>query len=57
MLNELKNFLPENILFYNEPLKMHSTFRIGGSADLLVTPSCEEHLKIIFDFIICLAYT
>ncbi len=51
MLNELKNYLPENILFYNEPLKMHSTFRIGGSADLLVTPSCEEHLKIIFDFI------
>lgn len=51
MLNELKNYLPEDILFYNEPLKMHSTFRIGGPADLLVTPTCDEQIAILFKFI------
>lgn len=51
MLKELKKYLPENILFYNEPLKLHSTFRIGGPADLLVTPSDDDQLIVLFDFI------
>lgn len=51
MLKELKKYLPENILFYNEPLKLHSTFRIGGPADLLVTPSDDDQLFVLFDFI------
>lgn len=51
MYNDIINLLPKNILFFNEPLKKHSTFRIGGNADLLVTPQNEEQLKILFKYI------
>lgn len=51
MYTELNNFLSENSIFYNEPLKKHSTFRIGGPADVLVLPKSEEELRQIFDFI------
>ena len=51
MYTDIKNFLPSNILFFNEPLKKHTTFRIGGAADLLVTPQNEEQLIKLFKYI------
>ena len=51
MYNDIKNLLPDNILFFDEPLKKHSTFRIGGSADLLVAPQTEEQLEVLFKYI------
>lgn len=51
MYTDIKNFLPSNILFFNEPLKKHTTFRIGGAADLLVTPQSEEQLIKLFKYI------
>lgn len=51
MYTDIKNFLPSNILFFNEPLKKHTTFRIGGAADLLVTPQSEEQLVKLFKYI------
>lgn len=51
MYTELKKFLSENTIFYNEPLKKHSTFRIGGPADVLVIPQSEDELRQIFEFI------
>lgn len=51
MYSDIKNFLPSNILFFNEPLKKHTTFRIGGAADLLITPQSEEQLIKLFKYI------
>ena len=51
MFKDIINLLPENTLFFDEPLKKHSTFRIGGNADLLVTPQNEEQLVILFKYI------
>ncbi len=31
-------------VFLNEPLKKHTTFKIGGAADILVAPTSEIHL-------------
>ena len=38
-------------MFFNEPLKKHTTFRIGGAADLLITPQSEEQLIKLFKYI------
>lgn len=35
----------EGLVFKNEPLKKHTSFKIGGPADLLVTPNSEETLS------------
>lgn len=51
MLDKLRKILPENILFYNEPLKKHSTFRIGGNADVLVVPQNLLQIKTLFSYI------
>lgn len=51
MLDKLRIILPENILFFNEPLKKHSTFRIGGNADVLVAPQNLLQIKLLFAYI------
>lgn len=51
MLDKLRKILPENILFYNEPLKKHSTFRIGGNADVLVVPQNLLQINTLFSYI------
>lgn len=51
MLDKLRIILPENILFFNEPLKKHSTFRIGGNADVLVAPQNLLQLQLLFAYI------
>jgi UDP-N-acetylmuramate dehydrogenase len=37
------------ILRYNEPLSLHTTFRLGGPADVLIIPSCVEEVLEISD--------
>lgn len=37
--------MPDGSVFINEPMKKHTTFRIGGSADILVKPSDIEQIK------------
>ena len=62
MLDKLRKILPENIIFYNEPLKKHSTFRIGGNADVLVVPQnllqikTTKNLQILKIVFICENY-
>ncbi len=41
---------PENILT-DEPMKDHTTFKIGGNADFLVSPSSVEEISNIISFI------
>lgn len=42
----LKTIIPENEIRIDEPMRHHTTFRIGGPADLFVSPSKDELIKI-----------
>ena len=43
----IREIVPESSIFLNEPMKGHTTFRIGGPADILVKPSDVQQLKAI----------
>ncbi len=43
--NELTHFIPKEQLLIDEPMKNHTSFRIGGPADLMVLPSEIEHIR------------
>lgn len=38
-------FLPENLLRFNEPMKDHTSFRIGGPAEVMAFPQNTEQLQ------------
>ena len=43
--------LPEKNVKLDEPMKKHTSFRVGGPADLLVRPENEDEIKKIFEYI------
>jgi len=45
--NELKELLPEAELLCNEPMSKHTTFRIGGDADVFIRITGEEQLRTL----------
>ncbi len=45
MYNDLIQLLSPHSVSLNEPMRNHTTFKIGGPADLLVTPQNIEELK------------
>ena len=38
--------LPRERLFKNEPMKQHTSFRVGGPAEVLFLPQSEEELVL-----------
>lgn len=42
--NKLKELLSETEIKRNEPMSLHTTFKIGGQADYFVKPKTMEHL-------------
>ena len=46
-LTELKAVTAENRIFTDEPMKKHTTFRVGGPADILVQPKGTELASVI----------
>ena len=46
-LEQLAEILPEKNIYINEPMNKHTTFRIGGSADVLVTPGVSETAEVL----------
>lgn len=40
----LAGFVPKDRIFLNEPLKKHTTFRVGGEADCLIQIETQEEL-------------
>lgn len=51
ILKELKKITDEKNIFINEPLKKHTSFRIGGNADFLVIPESKEEILKILSFV------
>ena len=45
MINKIKQYT-DNVM-QNEPMSLHTTFKIGGKADLFITPSTIDELKNI----------
>lgn len=41
----IRDIIPEENIFINEPMRNHTTFRIGGTADILVKPSDIDQIK------------
>lgn len=50
MFDELRGQLSEDIVFLNEPMQNHTTFKIGGPADMLICPHDTEEIKIILHY-------
>ena len=46
-LNELRKIIKSEYIFEQESMATHTTFRVGGPADVLVTPSKEELVLLI----------
>lgn len=44
ILEQLKSITKEENIFVNEPMKKHTTFKVGGNADYLVTPTSKEEI-------------
>ena len=42
--NDIKRIIPKGQLLLNEPMKNHTSFRIGGPADIMVLPSNEDEI-------------
>ena len=47
----LNEYIPQQRLLVNEPMKNHTSFRIGGVADILATPA--EDSEIIHAIRVC----
>ncbi len=43
--SELKNKFPASELLFDEPMSEHTSFKIGGPADLFFVPNTVEHLE------------
>ncbi|TDT63727.1 UDP-N-acetylmuramate dehydrogenase [Fonticella tunisiensis] len=48
--NELEKVLPKHVIKYNEPMKKHTSFRVGGPVDILVTPTITEEVVSAIEF-------
>ena len=46
-INKLQNHIPSEILRLNEPMSEHTTFKIGGPADVFCMPQTKEQLQTI----------
>ena len=51
VLTELKEELGLNKILLNEPMNKHTTFRVGGPADIMVIPENVEEIKKLFKYI------
>ena len=45
---ELEKFLRAEQFIFHAPMSQHTTFKIGGAADVLIFPSCAEEVSKIF---------
>lgn len=50
MFDDLREQLSEEIVFMNEPMQNHTTFKIGGPADMMICPHTAEEIKLILTY-------
>ena len=49
-IDQLKQIIPEKYILKNEPMKKHTTFRIGGHADIFAAPESIEEIEAVCRF-------
>jgi len=49
LIEHLKQFLPSENIFIEEPLALHTSFRVGGPAEIFITPKTTEELVKIWE--------
>ena len=49
-IDQLKQIIPEKYIFSKEPMKKHTTFRIGGPADVFVAPENLNEIEAVCRF-------
>lgn len=47
---KIEEYVDSSIVKYNEPMSKHTTIKIGGPADVLVTPTNIEEIKKVVEF-------
>ena len=47
LINELKSLIGTENVALDEPMSMHTTFRVGGPADCFVTPSSADKVRSV----------
>ena len=45
--DKLTEYIEEKRIYKDEPMRKHTTFRIGGNADYFVVPKTEEEIRIV----------
>ena len=50
IIQELTNFCKNSVILQNEPMKKHTTFKVGGTADIYVKANEIEDIKRIVEF-------
>ena len=50
MFKELESLLPDGAVLYDEPMSAHTSFRIGGPADVFVSAKEPEAVKAVLAF-------
>jgi len=50
IFSEIKKIIPEEKIRLNEPMKLHTSFRIGGPADILILPTEISEIQNIVIF-------
>ena len=48
ILDQIKKVIDNNNIYLNEPLKNHTTFKVGGPADIFVVPHTYEELRDVY---------
>ena len=43
--DKLNNVIAKDSILTDEPMSRHTTFRVGGPADLFVTPKAKEEVR------------
>lgn len=51
IIEDLKALVGDNNLIENEPMSKHTTFRIGGKADVFVTPDSDKSLMACVEYV------
>lgn len=50
LINILKQNFKEEQLLFNEPMKKHTSFKIGGNADIIILPQTIQEIKDIINY-------
>lgn len=50
VINEIKKIITEDKIRLNEPMKLHTSFRIGGPADILLLPTEVSEIRNVVIF-------